>query len=125
MKVAISTEGENVSPHFGRCPFFTILEIDNGKVVKREKIPNPGHQPGFLPEFLKEKGVECIICGGMGPRAQNLFTQKEINVILGVEEKIDTVVEKLLKGKLRGGESLCRPGQGRGYGIPKEGCSHK
>ena len=124
MKIAISTDKGNVSPHFGRCPTFTIVEIADGKIIKKEETPNPGHHPGFLPEFLKEKGVECIICGGMGPRAQSLFTQKKINVILGVEGKINDVIDKLLKGELKGGESLCRPGQGKGYGIPKSECSH-
>ena len=57
MKIAISTEGDFVSPHFGRCPSFTILEIEGNKLGKREIIDNPGLYPGFLPEFLKEKGV--------------------------------------------------------------------
>ena len=33
MKIAISTDGQYVSPHFGRCPTFTILEIENNKVM--------------------------------------------------------------------------------------------
>ncbi|MGB2705850.1 MAG: NifB/NifX family molybdenum-iron cluster-binding protein, partial [Candidatus Omnitrophota bacterium] len=39
MKIAISTDGEFVSPHFGRCPDFTILDIENGKLVKKEIVP--------------------------------------------------------------------------------------
>ena len=57
MKVAISTDGNMVSAHFGRCPSYTIVEIDEKKVVKRDLVQNPGHQPGFIPEFLHEKGV--------------------------------------------------------------------
>ena len=66
MRVAISTEGEFVSMHFGRCPSFTLVDIDNGKVVKRTEVANPGHQPGAIPEFLHKKGAQCIIAGGMG-----------------------------------------------------------
>jgi len=119
MKIAISTDEGTVSSHFGRCPSFTIIEIEEGKLKGKEEIPNPGHHPGFLPDFFQKQGVRCIICGGMGMRAQHLFTQKEIDLILGVQGKIDEVVNKLLKGELKGGESLCRPGEGKGYGIPK------
>jgi len=66
MRVAISTDGEYVSAHFGRCPAFTILDIDQGRVVGREMIENPGHQPGFIPRFLHDKGVNCIIGGAWG-----------------------------------------------------------
>ena len=73
MKVAISTDQGYVSAHFGRCQSYTIIEVKEGQVLGREEIPNPGHQPGFLPEYLSEKGINCIIAGGMGPRAQDLF----------------------------------------------------
>ncbi len=119
MKIAISTDGEFVSAHFGRCPAFTLAEIEENKLVNKEIIANPGHHPGFLPGFLAEKGVECIICGGMGQRAQGMFSEKQINAVVGVQGKVNEVIDKLLKGRLKGGESLCQPGKGKGYGIPK------
>ena len=124
MKVAISTDGDFVSPHFGRCPVFTILDIKDGKVVKKETIENPGHQPGLIPQFLHQKGVECIICGGMGMRATGFFEELGIQAIVGIGGKIDEVIEKLQKGTLEGGESLCKPGLGRGYGLEKSECDH-
>lgn len=119
MKIAISTDRGSVSAHFGRCPSFTVIDVEEGELKGKEKIPNPGHHPGFLPDFFHERGIECIICGGMGRRAQNLFTQKGIHFILGVQGSIDEVINKLLEGELEGGESLCQPGKGKGYGIPK------
>jgi predicted Fe-Mo cluster-binding NifX family protein len=124
MKVAISSDGDYVSPHFGRCPYFTIVEIEGDKVIKKEKIDNPGHQPAFLPQFLSEQDVNFIIAGGMGGRATALFSEKGIGIILGVTGKIDEVIEKLVKGTLEGAESLCKPGSGRGYGMEKTECDH-
>lgn len=124
MKVAISSDGDYVSSHFGRCPYFTIVEIEGEKVLKKEVVENPGHQPAFLPQFLSEKGVNCIIAGGMGGRATALFAEVGIEVIVGVSGKIDEVIDKLLKGDLKGGESLSKPGSGRGYGIEKSECDH-
>lgn len=124
MRVAISTDGDFVSAHFGRCPSFTIVDFENGEVVERESIGNPGHQPGFIPQFLHSKGVECIVCGGMGMRAAGLFNEIGIQTIVGVSLKIDEVIEQLQKGDLKGGESLCKPGSGRGYGLDKVECDH-
>jgi predicted Fe-Mo cluster-binding NifX family protein len=124
LRVAISTDGDFVSAHFGRCPSFTILEIDNGKVIGKQTIANPGHHPGFLPEFLHKKGVAYIIAGGMGHRAEGLFAQTGIQTIMGISGSIDEVIDKIIKGTLEGGESLCRPGSGRGYGIEKTECEH-
>ncbi len=110
MKIAISTEGGSVSAHFGRCPSYTLVEIQDGKVVKREEIPNPGHAPGFLPGYLAERGVTTIIAGGMGPRAQDLFSGNNIETIIGVEGPVDDVIDRFLRGKLEAGRSLCDHG---------------
>jgi len=105
--VAISTDGESVAAHFGRCQAYTIVEIADGTVRSRELIPNPGHEPGFLPGYLAQRGVTCIVAGGMGPRAQGLFDQHGIETIVGVSGSIAETLEALLRGELEGGESLC------------------
>jgi predicted Fe-Mo cluster-binding NifX family protein len=107
MKVAISTDQGYVSAHFGRCLSYTIVEIKEGKVLSREEIPNPGHQPGFLPQYLSEKGVNCIIAGGMGHRAQGLFAQKNIEPVIGVQGTIDEVIKKFINQELEVGDDLC------------------
>ncbi|MDI3543477.1 MAG: hypothetical protein PWP57_1082 [Candidatus Atribacteria bacterium] len=124
MKIAISTEGNFVSPHFGRCLFFTIIDLEEGKIIKKEVIANPGHEPGFIPQFLRQLGVECIIAGGAGKRATNLFQEFGIQAILGVTGSVDEVIEKLKDGSLEGGESLCQPGLGKGHSENEEECDH-
>jgi predicted Fe-Mo cluster-binding NifX family protein len=124
MKTAISTDNGQVSAHFGRCPEFTIVDIVEGKLIKQETIPNPGHEPGFLPEFLSKKGVKVIVAGGMGHRAQGLFAEKGIQAIIGVTGSVGDTVKKMLSGTLESGESLCSPGAGRGYGVAKTECDH-
>ncbi|HOJ31347.1 MAG TPA: NifB/NifX family molybdenum-iron cluster-binding protein [bacterium] len=125
MRFAISTDGDFVSPHFGRCPSFTVVDIENNKVIKIEVLENPGHHPGYLPEFMHKKGVSSIVCGGMGQRAKDLFQQLGIQTIVAVKGKINDVIEKLLKGELKSGESLCKPGAGKNYGLEKTECDHQ
>ena len=124
MKVAISTDNDYVSAHFGRCPSFTILDLEDGKVEKKEIIVNPGHEPGLIPKFLNEKGVQCIIAGGMGMRATGFFQEYGIETIVGIQGAISDLIKKLEEGTLEGGESLCKPGGGKGYGLDKTVCDH-
>ena len=124
MRVAISTDGAHVSAHFGRCPSFTIVDIEKGAVVKKEVVDNPGHEPGFIPQFLHERGAECIVAGGMGQRATGFFGEYGIRTIIGVSGTIDDVIKQLAQGTLKGGESLCSPGAGKGYGLDKTECDH-
>jgi predicted Fe-Mo cluster-binding NifX family protein len=120
MKIAISTDGGSVSAHFGRCPSYTIVEIQDGKVVGRQEIPNPGHSPGFLPGYLAERGVTTIIAGGMGPRAQGLFADNRIETVIGVQGRVDEVVDAFLQGTLVGGKDLCDHGHRH-----DEPCAHE
>jgi len=124
MKVAISTDGDSVSAHFGRCPFFTIVDIEGDNVKAKEIADNPGHHPGVIPQFLNEKGVKAIIAGGMGQNAVGFFDEFGIQVIVGISGKVNDVIEHLRKGTLAGGESLCKPGAGKGYGLDKTECDH-
>jgi predicted Fe-Mo cluster-binding NifX family protein len=124
MRIAISTEGNDVFPHFGRCPVFTIVDVDGGSVVGRRVIPNPGHQPGFIPRFLGEQGVHLVVTGGMGGRAQDIFRELGMQTILGVSGPVDAVIERFLAGTLAGGASLCDHGSGKGQGIEKTVCDH-
>ena len=124
MKIAISTDGEYVSAHFGRCPSFTLADIEEGKLISKKVIDNPGHHPGYIPQYLSEKGVNCMVAGGMGMRAKELFKDVNIDIILGVEGKIDSIIDKIISDTLERGKSLCKPGAGKGYGIDKTECEH-
>ena len=120
MKIAISTDNGNVSEHFGRCPQFTIVEIKENKIIKKEVIQNPGHATGYLPKFFKEQGIKCVIAGGAGFRAQQFFNEFGIKLIIGVQGKVDDVINDFVKKELKEGESFCKPGKGKGYGLEKE-----
>jgi len=107
MKIAITTDRNLVAQHFGHCPEYTLVELENGKILSREVIPNPGHQPGFLPGFLARQGVSYIIAGGIGQRAIELFNQENIEVIVGIDGPVDQAIDDYLAGKLMSRESLC------------------
>ena len=119
MKIAISSDSGKVSPHFGRAPEFTFVTIENNEVVEKIVLQNPGHAVGTIPQFISKQGAKFMIAGGMGHRAQGFFNQYGIEVIIGVTGSIDDVITKILDGTLEGGESICSPGGGKGYGVEK------
>ncbi len=107
LKVGIATEGEMVAQHFGRCQAYTIVEFDGNKVKNKEMVESPGHQPGFLPGWLAKFGVNFVVCGGMGPRAQQMFQEHNIIPIMGVMGTIKETINKISAGTLEGGENIC------------------
>ena len=121
MIVAISTESGRVCPHFGRAPQFTLIRVDDGKLIEKKIVSNPGHTVGNIPKFMHENNVNFMLTGGMGYRAKEFFNQYNIKTITGVEGSIDDIIKDVLNGKIKdlGGESLCTPGVGKGFGIEK------
>jgi predicted Fe-Mo cluster-binding NifX family protein len=119
-KIAISTEGNNVSAHFGRCTQYSIFDVADNTIKAKTVVDTPEHQPGLLPAFLNEKGVTCVISGGMGPKAQSLFKEMNIEPIIGVSGNIDQVIAAYLNGTLEQGESQCNHGHGGHNGQ----CNH-
>lgn len=107
MKIAIASEGTNVTEHFGHCACFLIFEVENGKITKQTNVPNPGHKPGFLPNFLADRGVNVIISGGMGGGAVDIFNQRNVEVIVGASGDAKTAVESYLLGQLHTTGSIC------------------
>lgn len=107
LKVAVACENKMVCGHFGHCETFEVFETENGKIVKSESVQNPGHRPGFLPNFLHELGVNTIISGGMGGGAVDIFNGHTIEVILGAQGDSRKVVEEYLAGNLASTGSIC------------------
>jgi len=110
MKYAVPVSGSMVAMHFGHCEQFALIDVDEAKneIVRKEIIPSPGHQPGLLPVWLAEQGVSVIIASGMGSRAQELFRQNHIKVIINVlEGNPEQAVLDYISGRLEVGDDIC------------------
>jgi ATP-binding protein involved in chromosome partitioning len=110
MKVAIPLAEGRLSMHFGHCQEFAIVEVDasNKKILGTTTHTPPAHEPGVLPNWLHEQGVSTIIAGGMGQRAQQIFADKGIAVVVGAPaENAETLVKAWLDGSLESGDNIC------------------
>ena len=109
MKFAVPTNEGKLCAHFGHCEAFAIIDTDvNGTIVSESYITPPPHEPGLLPPWLSQQGVNCIIAGGMGSRAKELFAAQGVQVVTGAQgEYPREIVDRYLKGNLEQGENTC------------------
>ena len=110
MRYAIPVSGGMLSEHFGHCEHFALIDVDEEKkeILRKELVPSPGHQPGLLPQWLAEKGVSVVIASGMGSRAQNLFRQNCIDVVIGtLDSDPEKAILSYLNGSLATGDNIC------------------
>jgi predicted Fe-Mo cluster-binding NifX family protein len=110
MRIAIPLANDRLTMHFGHCERFALVDVDTAqkKILKREDIDAPPHQPGLLPPWLEERGAKMIIAGGMGQRAQELFAQRGIQVVVGAPAKTpEDLIGNYLAGTLQLGENGC------------------
>ena len=75
MKIAIPLANGKLAMHFGHCESFALIEVNDveRKIINRQELKAPPHQPGLLPPWLAERGATVIISGGMGQRAVSMF----------------------------------------------------
>jgi predicted Fe-Mo cluster-binding NifX family protein len=110
MKIAIACDGTAVSPHFGRCERYLIAEVEGTDIKLREWLDNPGHEPGALPRLMQEQGVQVVLAGGAGPRAQQLLAASGIELITGVTGDSLQALQAFAQGTLEPGDSACDHG---------------
>ena len=123
MRIAVSAEtnqgfDSQVAHHFGRCPFFALVEVEGEQIESVRIIENPfyaAHQPGQVPGFIQEQGADVMLSGGMGGRAIQFFTQFGIEAATGATGTVQEAVRCYLDGKIKGASS-CAESEAHGHG---------
>jgi predicted Fe-Mo cluster-binding NifX family protein len=110
MRIAIPVVKGQLARHFGHCEEFLFFDVgpEAESVGDAACLQAPPHQPGLLPEWLKRQGVDVIIAGGMGRRAQNLFAESGIEVVVGAAgHEPQSLAEDYLSGTLATSDNPC------------------
>ena len=108
--IAIPVADGRLCMHFGHSEQFALLDVDSKekKILNSRHIDPPPHQPGLLPRWLHDQGVNLVIAGGMGQRAQGIFAEQGIEVLVGAPaESPDTLARSYLDGTLQPGANTC------------------
>jgi len=110
MRVVVSSESDDcldskVSAHFGRCLYYTLVDVEDGEVKNAAAITNPyytQHVPGAVPQFIRQQGADVMIAGGMGARAADMFAWLGIEVVTGAVGTVGQALQGYLGGALSG-----------------------
>ncbi len=121
MRIAFASINEGIdgqlSPHFGRCPYYVFVDVDGEEVQRVETLPNPfyeNHQPGAIPQFIAQQRADVVIAGGMGPRAISWFQQLGVTPVTTAPRSIREILDDYLRGRLEGAES-CEGSEHEGH----------
>ena len=101
-----------LSEHFGRAPYFMVVEIDSkGEIVNIEAIPNTSeHFGGFgrPPDKILQLRPTALITYGMGPRALSIFQQARVAVLRANASTVREVIEAFKRNELEELTDGCR-----------------
>lgn len=107
MRIAVTYDNGEVFQHFGHSEQFKVYEVEDGKVVSSEVVGSDGQGHGALAGLLAGKGIDVLICGGIGGGAVNALTQAGIELCAGQSGDTDKVVEAYLRGELTSTGANC------------------
>jgi predicted Fe-Mo cluster-binding NifX family protein len=100
MKIAVTTQGNQIFQHFGQCKNFTVFAIEDTKIKERTTIDASKNGHAALASFLKDAGVGVLICGGIGDGAKQMLSQAGIKLVSGVDGNIEDAVNSFISGSL-------------------------
>ncbi len=100
MKIAVTYLDGEVFGHFGKTPSFKIYDVNDSAITDSAVVEAEGQGHGALAAILFDKGVNVLICGGLGEGAKLALEGAGIEVVSGASGNADAAVEAYLKGEL-------------------------
>jgi len=121
---AVTEDGQTISQHFGRAPFYEVVTVEDGKIVGRERREKLGHAHfagehpspeaagsdghGLDPQAQSRHArmaaaiADCqvLLARGMGTGAHRSLAQVGIRPILTDIAGIDEAVEAVISGEI-------------------------
>ena len=122
MKIAVTYENGEVFQHFGHTEQFKVYTAEDGKILSSEIVDTNGSGHGALAGFLKNLGVEVLICGGIGGGARNALAEAGIRLFPGACGNADAQAEAFLAGSLNyNPDTMCNHHHHEGEGCHGHG----
>lgn len=110
---------DQVSPVFGRARTFTVVEVEDGKILGASVVDNPFQgAPGGAgiraAQFVAEKHPRAVFAGNFGPNVAEALAQAGIAMVPVTGLTVREAVEKYVRGELT---PMAGPTLGAGYGL--------
>ncbi len=132
MRIAVPSDSGGldaaVSPHFGRCPYFVLIDLEDGDIQRVQTLENPffgSHEPGQVPGFMHSQGANVMLTGGMGSRAIHFFGEFGIQPVTGASGTVHHALKQYLSGDLTGAAPCLQSKEHHHQEVPPEGTYEK
>ncbi len=90
--------------HFGKAPFYIIVDIENGEIKDVAFAQNPGHAGGACGNAvtnIQSLGADALIVAGIGARPLEGFRNVGIKVYFdNISPTVAESIDKFLKGEI-------------------------
>lgn len=83
MRIAVASNGLDVSSHFGSCTNFNYYKVEGNELVDSRNLPSQGHLCGSQANFLRQIEVKVLICGSISPKDIESMNNAGITVVQG------------------------------------------
>lgn len=97
-------DGTMVADHFGRAPFFTVIDLDDaGTMIEKQVHPNMGEHSGgrgHAHNNVLRYSPRAVIVHGMGPRGIASFQSNNIAVLRANSRSISDIVQAYKRNEL-------------------------
>lgn len=107
MKIAVTTQGDQIFQHFGQCGTFSVYTVDGKQIGEKIVLDASENGHEALGAFLKSAGVDVVICGGIGGGARQMLERAGIELISGIVGSVDESVALYIKGELMDKDGSC------------------
>lgn len=125
MKIAVTTQGDQIFQHFGQCGTFTVFTIDGDVIAEKKVLDATGSGHSALADFLKSADIDIVICGGIGDGARQMLQFAGIELISGLKGSVDDSVAMYVRGELNDmGGSCSHHGDEAGHSCECENHCH-
>jgi predicted Fe-Mo cluster-binding NifX family protein len=104
-----------VSQHFGKTPFFVIINYEEDKIMDFQVLESQAKHLGgqITPgEFIASSGAQTLLCGNLGHKAIQMLQKAGINIYVGASGNVIEAVHDWSEGKLKEAslDSACADG---------------
>jgi predicted Fe-Mo cluster-binding NifX family protein len=109
VRIVIPVEDESgldarLSRHFGRAPYFVVIDLDeNGNVLSQKSIPNLSEHfggTGRPPDRILQLQPNALITYGMGPRALDIFQNARVAVLRANADTVKEIIASYNRDEL-------------------------
>jgi len=122
MRIAVTYENGQIFQHFGHTETFKVYEVEDGQIVSSELVGSNGSGHGALAGLLNDKGIDVLICGGIGGGAQRALDERGIELCAGASGDVDEAVAAYLRGELINTGANCDHHHGGDHDCGDHGC---